>query len=113
MNYEERPWGKFVVLFSEPGIQVKRIEINPKCRLSLQKHARRAEHWIITAGTARVTLDDRETTLKRGGMIDVPIGAIHRIGNIGANTLVFIEVQFGDYLGEDDIVRLADDFGRL
>jgi mannose-6-phosphate isomerase-like protein (cupin superfamily) len=110
---EERPWGNYQVLFTEPGTQVKRIEIKPGCRLSLQTHSRRAEHWIITAGQAAVTLDKKELTLKRGDMIDVPIGAAHRIGNAGKDTLVFIEVQFGDYLGEDDIVRLADDYGRI
>lgn len=113
MNREQRPWGNYQVLFSEPGMQVKRVELNPGHRLSLQKHAQRAEHWTITSGEALATLNDKEITLKRGQTLYVPIGAVHRIANSGKSPLVFVEVQLGDYLGEDDIVRLADDFGRV
>ena len=92
--------------------KVKRIEVLPGKRLSYQKHARRAEHWFVVAGTARVTLDDEEITVDAGEAIDIAIGAAHRVENPGEETLVFIEVQRGGYLGEDDIVRLQDDFGR-
>jgi mannose-6-phosphate isomerase len=110
--FDERPWGSFTVLDEGQGYKVKRIEVLPGKRLSYQKHARRAEHWMVVAGTGRVTLDDREVTVQTGETIDVPVGASHRIENPGAERLVFIEIMRGDYLGEDDIVRLEDDFGR-
>jgi mannose-6-phosphate isomerase-like protein (cupin superfamily) len=81
--------------------------------LSYQKHAQRAEHWVVVQGTAKVTLDDRDTLVGAGEAIDIAIGAAHRVENPGQETLVFIEVQRGVYLGEDDIVRLQDDFGRV
>jgi len=111
-KYDERPWGSFTVLDEGAGFKVKRIEVLAGKRLSYQKHARRAEHWVIVQGTARVTLDDVEITKRAGEAIDIQIGAKHRVENGGADLLVFIEVQRGDYLGEDDIVRLEDDFGR-
>jgi len=80
--------------------------------LSYQKHAQRAEHWFIVAGKAKVTLDDEEIIVNAGEAIDIAIGAAHRVENPSDETLVFIEVQRGGYLGEDDIVRLQDDFGR-
>ena len=95
------------------GYQVKRIEVLPGKRLSYQKHARRAEHWMIVNGTAKVTLDGQEIVRAVGDTVDVPTGTAHRIENTGEEQLVFIEVQRGDYLGEDDIVRLQDDFGRV
>ena len=94
------------------GFKVKRIEVFPGKRLSYQKHARRAEHWFIVSGVAKVTLDDHDVLLQSGESIDIATGSAHRVENPGAETLVFIEVQQGDYLGEDDIVRLQDDFGR-
>lgn len=111
-RYDERPWGNFTVLDEGAGYKVKRIEVLPGKRLSYQKHARRAEHWFIVQGTARVTLDDQEITLNAGEYVDIAIGAAHRIENPGAEKVIFVEVQRGDYLGEDDIVRLQDDFGR-
>jgi mannose-6-phosphate isomerase len=111
-RYDERPWGSFTVLDEGEGYKVKRIEVLPGKRLSYQKHARRAEHWFIARGVAKVTLDDREIILNAGENIDIPVGAAHRIENPGGATVIFIEVQRGDYLGEDDIVRLQDDFGR-
>jgi len=111
-RFERRPWGTYTVLDEGEGFKVKRIEVLPGKRLSYQKHARRAEHWVVVAGEAKVTLDDREVTVRAGEAIDVPTGAAHRVENPGAAPLVFIEVQRGDYLGEDDIVRLQDDFGR-
>jgi mannose-6-phosphate isomerase len=80
--------------------------------LSYQKHAKRAEHWFVVSGIAKVTLDDKDVLVHSGESIDIAMGAAHRVENPGADTLVFIEVQQGTYLGEDDIVRLQDDFGR-
>jgi len=111
-RYDERPWGNFTVLDEGEGYKVKRIEVLPGKRLSYQKHARRAEHWFIARGVAKVTLDDREIILNVGEHVDIPVGAAHRIENPGGEKVIFIEVQRGDYLGEDDIVRLQDDFGR-
>ncbi len=93
-------------------VKVKRIEVLPAKRLSYQKHARRAEHWLVVEGTAKITLDGAEIIKKAGEAIDIPLGAAHRVENPGEELMVFIEVQRGDYLGEDDIVRLEDDFGR-
>ena len=92
--------------------KVKRIEVLPGKRLSYQKHAQRAEHWVVVNGTAKVTLDGEDIEVPSGQAIDIPIGAAHRVENPGADLLVFIEVQRGSYLGEDDIVRLQDDYGR-
>ena len=110
---EERPWGSFTVIDEGDNYKVKRIEVLAGMRLSYQKHSSRSEHWMVVAGTARVTLDGREIVLSTGGTIDVPIGAAHRIENVGVALLVFIEIQRGSYLGEDDIQRLQDDFGRM
>ena len=111
-RFDQRPWGTFTVLDEADGFKVKRIEVFPGKRLSYQKHAQRAEHWVVVQGTARVTLDDRDIIVAAGEAIDIAIGAAHRVENPGRETLVFIEVQRGGYLGEDDIVRLQDDFGR-
>ena len=111
--YEERPWGSFTVLDEGENYKVKRIEVLPQKRLSYQKHAQRSEHWMVVGGTAKVTLDGVEITVAPGGTIDIPVGAAHRIENVGTVRLVFIEIQRGPYLGEDDIERLQDDFGRL
>ena len=111
-HFDQRPWGSFTVLDEGEGFKVKRIEVFPGKRLSYQKHSQRAEHWVVVQGTAKVTLDDRDFLVEAGEAIDIPIGSAHRVGNPGEQTLVFIEVQRGNYLGEDDIVRLQDDFGR-
>jgi mannose-6-phosphate isomerase len=111
--FDRRPWGSFTVLDEGQGFKVKRIEVLAGKRLSYQRHARRAEHWMVVAGTARVTLDGGDITLRCGEIADIPIGTAHRIENTGTDTLIFIEIQRGDYLGEDDIVRLEDDFGRV
>jgi mannose-6-phosphate isomerase len=110
---DERPWGSFTVLDEAENYKVKRIEVLPQKRLSYQKHAQRSEHWMVVAGSARVTLDGREILLGIGGTVDVPIGAAHRIENVGTERLIFIEIQRGTYLGEDDIQRLQDDYGRV
>jgi mannose-6-phosphate isomerase-like protein (cupin superfamily) len=111
-RFDRRPWGTFTVLDEGDGFKVKRIEVLPGKRLSYQKHAQRAEHWVVVQGTARVTLDDRDVTVRAGQAIDIAAGAAHRVENPDQEMLVFIEVQRGQYLGEDDIVRLQDDFGR-
>jgi mannose-6-phosphate isomerase len=112
MTHEERPWGSFTVLDEAATYKVKRIEVLPKQRLSYQKHAHRAEHWMVVGGRARVTLDGQEITVQTGEVVDVPVGAAHRIENTGSERLIFIEIQRGSYLGEDDIQRLQDDYGR-
>jgi len=111
-KFDRRPWGTFTVLDEADGFKVKRIEVLPGKRLSYQKHAQRAEHWFVVEGTAKVTLDGAAVIVKAGQAIDIPTGAAHRVENPGESNLVFIEVQRGGYLGEDDIVRLEDDFGR-
>jgi mannose-6-phosphate isomerase len=111
-EFDRRPWGSYTVLEEAPTFKVKRIEVLPGKRLSYQKHAQRAEHWFVVAGAAKVTLDGRELTIRTGEAIDIPIGAAHRVENPSDEDLIFIEVQRGNYLGEDDIVRLEDDFGR-
>lgn len=111
-KFDRRPWGTFTVLDEGENFKVKRIEVLPGKRLSYQKHAQRAEHWFVVQGTARVTLDDREINVSAGEAIDIAVGSAHRVENPGEELLVLIEVQRGSYLGEDDIVRLQDDFGR-
>ena len=112
-EFDRRPWGTYEVLDEGDLFKVKRIEVLSGKRLSYQKHSKRAEHWFVVAGEAKVTLDDRDIKVPAGEAIDIPIGSAHRVENEGTETLVFIEVQRGSYLGEDDIVRLHDDFGRV
>lgn len=113
MLFDQRPWGSFTVLDEAPGYKVKRIEVLPEKRLSYQRHEHRSEHWMIVAGTAKVTLDGREIFLERGQTVDIPAGSAHRIENAGDVLMVFIEIQTGTYFGEDDIERLQDDYGRV
>jgi mannose-6-phosphate isomerase len=108
----ERPWGSWHVLYEGRGFKVKRIVVLPQHRLSYQTHARRAEHWNVVRGVATCTIDGETRELPAGGALDVPIGAAHRLANLHDEVLEVIEVQRGDYLGEDDIVRLDDDYGR-
>ncbi len=112
MESDQRPWGAWHVLDRGPGYQVKRIEVRPGQRLSYQTHQHRAEHWSVVRGTATCTLDGETFEVKTGGSVDVPVGMPHRIANDHDEDLVVIEVQHGDYTGEDDIVRLDDDYGR-
>ncbi|MBI4431194.1 MAG: phosphomannose isomerase type II C-terminal cupin domain [Candidatus Omnitrophica bacterium] len=107
-----RPWGKYEVLHLEPGFKVKRVEVNPSSRLSLQKHEKREEIWTVVSGEGIAIVDDREIKIKEGSTVHVPLGAKHRIGNTGKTLLIFVEVQLGDYVGEDDIVRFEDDYHR-
>jgi mannose-6-phosphate isomerase len=109
---DHRPWGYYRILADEPDHKVKRIVVYPGKRLSLQRHRRRAEHWYIIAGEAVVTLDSADIPLKKGDAVDIPCGAAHRIMNPSNDNMTFIEVQTGDYFGEDDIERIEDDFGR-
>jgi len=108
----ERPWGSFTVLGSTDSFKLKRIEVKPGRRLSLQMHHRRSEHWVVIEGTARVTVGDHLFDLPTGESTYVPVRTRHRLENPSDTPLVIIEVQCGDYVGEDDIVRFADDFGR-
>ena len=107
-----RPWGSYDSIDSDDGFQVKRLIVNPGAILSLQKHAQRAEHWVVVRGTARITLDERVFDLSVNESTYIPIGAVHRIENAGTEPVHIVEVQCGDYLGEDDIVRLEDNYGR-
>jgi mannose-6-phosphate isomerase len=112
MEHDERPWGDYTVLDEGADYKVKRIVVVAGKRLSYQRHARREEHWLIVHGAGRVTLDGKEFDVLPGSAVDVAVGAAHRIANTGTEPLTFIEVQRGDYFGEDDIVRLDDDYGR-
>ena len=113
-KFDQRPWGSFTVLDEGSDYKVKRLEILPQKRLSYQRHARRAEHWYVVRGIAKVTLNGVEILLKKGDSLDVLTGDAHRIENPETtDTLVLIESQIGDYFGEDDIERLEDDFGRI
>ena len=107
------PWGRWYVLEDGDTFKVKRIEVLPGKRLSYQKHLKREEHWYVVSGKARVIIDGAECLLGAGRSIDVCKGALHRIENVGEEPVVVIEVQTGEYFGEDDIVRVEDDFGRL
>jgi len=109
---ENRPWGSWHVLDEGDGFKVKRIVVDPGSRLSYQRHEFRAEHWVVVSGTASCTVDGRPVVLGPGDAVDIKIGEAHRIANEGDETLVIIEVQRGSYTGEDDIVRLEDDYGR-
>lgn len=117
---DERPWGEYVVLLDTPTYKVKELTVKPGARLSLQSHRHRQEHWFVAKGTAEVTVgpagletDELETrTLREGEYVDIPRGYKHRIANLGDEPMVFIEVQTGDYFGEDDNIRYEDDYDR-
>ena len=112
INYTERPWGHYIKFLEEEGVWVKRVEVKPNARLSLQKHLHRSEKWNIVSGKGIVTIDNKELAVTAGSVIDVPLGAVHRIANTSKEKLVFIEVACGDHLSEEDIVRLQDDYER-
>jgi mannose-6-phosphate isomerase len=112
MGDEVRPWGRFETLSESGSHKVKRIYVNPGSRLSYQRHEKRAEHWFIVSGLAKATHNGVESTLKAGDSLDIAIGDLHRIENIGTDLVVFIEVQTGSYFGEDDIERIEDDYSR-
>ncbi len=112
-NYiEHRPWGSFENLLDEDYCKVKRIIVKPGQRLSYQYHFKRSETWVIVKGWATITLDDVEQVFKAGDIVDIPLKMKHRVQNNQKEDLIFIETQTGTYFGEDDIVRLQDDYGR-
>ncbi len=113
LSGEERPWGRFTVLEVGDGYQVKRLEVTPGHRLSLQFHHHRSEHWIVVSGTARLVIGSETRVAQPRDTAFVPREARHRIENPGPEPLVIIEVQHGAYLGEDDIVRIEDDYARV
>jgi mannose-6-phosphate isomerase len=110
--YDVRPWGSWEVLDVGDGYQVKRINVSPHSRLSLQTHAHRSEHWVVVSGVATCTVGRHTAEVGQGGRVDVPLGAAHRLANERDDELIVLELQIGSYLGEDDILRLADDYGR-
>jgi mannose-1-phosphate guanylyltransferase/mannose-6-phosphate isomerase-like protein (cupin superfamily) len=108
-----RPWGNYAVLEEDPeGFKIKRIEVAPGARLSLQSHAKRSEHWVVVSGTATVTNGNGVTTVHKNQSTYIPIGAKHRLENLGSEPLHIVEIQVGEYLGEDDIQRYEDNYGR-
>jgi mannose-6-phosphate isomerase len=113
VEHDVRPWGEYTVLEDAPTFKVKRIEVRPGKRLSLQKHQRRSEHWFVVQGSGQVVLDERTVDVAAGASVDIPAGMAHRVTNTGQADLIFVEVQHGTYFGEDDIIRLQDDFGRV
>lgn len=112
LEHDVRPWGEYFVLDDADSHKVKRIVVNPGGRLSYQYHKKRSEVWTIVSGVATITLDGEVTIHKQGDVIEIPQQAKHRIQNSGKEPLTFIEVQLGSYFGEDDIVRIEDDYNR-
>ena len=108
-----RPWGSYTVLAEGPGYKVKRIQVNPGQSLSLQMHYHRSEHWTVISGTGMLTLDNKQIIFRENESTYIPIGTKHRLSNPGKLPLMIIEVQNGKYLGEDDIVRFDDVYGRI
>jgi hypothetical protein len=109
---EARPWGSYEIVLDSEKTKVKTITVLPGKRLSLQTHEKRSEYWVIVQGTGLVRLDNQEAMCLAGDAFVIEEGMAHRITNTGEDDLVFVEVQLGTYFGEDDIVRLEDDFGR-
>jgi mannose-6-phosphate isomerase-like protein (cupin superfamily) len=109
---DTRPWGSWHILDEGEGFKVKRIEVLPQSRLSYQTHAHRSEHWVVVSGTASSVIDGETVVSGPGECVEIPVGTPHRIVNATDEPLIIIEVQRGDYCGEDDIVRLQDDYGR-
>jgi mannose-6-phosphate isomerase len=110
---DHRPWGFFEILADAPDHKIKRITVYPGQRLSYQRHFRRSEHWYLISGKAVVTRNGQDIELAAGGAMDLPVGTWHRIRNPGPQNTVLVEVQTGEYFGEDDIERSDDDYGRL
>ncbi len=111
-KYEFKPWGSFINIFDAKYTKVKQIVIKPGESPSYQYHHKRAEHWIVVKGSATVTINDEKQQLSEGQYVYIAVGDKHRIENTGTEDLIFVEVQCGDYFGEDDIVRLSDDYSR-
>ena len=108
-----RPWGHYISIVEEDRWQLKLIQVKPGEKLSLQMHHHRSEHWIVVSGTAKVELDDKTSVLAENQSIYIPLGSKHRLTNPGKIPLTLIEVQSGSYVGEDDIVRFDDKYGRI
>lgn len=108
-----RPWGEWHTLEEGPNYKIKKLTVSPGHRLSLQSHNHRSEHWVVVSGTAKVTCNDTEAVLHVNQSTYIPAGATHRLENPGKIPLIIIEVQNGEYLGEDDIVRYQDDYHRV
>ena len=108
-----RPWGWYETVSEVAGNKIKRIGVNPGQQISLQRHRQRSEHWVVVQGTALVTLGDKQFELPMGSHCDIALGQVHRIANRTQQLVEIVEVQFGSYLGEDDIERLQDDYGRI
>ncbi len=106
------PWGRWEVLLDEPAYKVKRITVLPGKRLSYQKHFKRREHWMVVEGNGLVTINGKDVDVSKGESVDIAEEQAHRMANNGDEDLTFIEIQQGEYFGEDDIVRLEDDYGR-
>jgi mannose-6-phosphate isomerase-like protein (cupin superfamily) len=111
--WTDRPWGRFYVIRCGDGYQVKLLTVDPGEELSLQRHSKRREHWFVLAGTGRAALGDIVLEIKPGDDLQIPVNAKHRVGNYGTTPLEIIELQFGEYLGEDDIERFEDRYGRI
>lgn len=111
-NKDHRPWGYFKVHADEKNYKIKQIVVRPGQCLSLQKHCKRSEHWFIVKGKGIVTLDGKLLNKKEGESIDIPKESIHRIENPGKEDLIFVEIQTGEYFGEDDIERIEDIYSR-
>ena len=107
-----RPWGCYTSIAKGDKWQLKTIEVNPKAQLSLQLHKHRAEHWVVVNGVAEIEINSHKQILEENQSVYIPLGAKHRLSNPGKETLMMVEVQSGDYLGEDDIVRFEDIYGR-
>tara|TARA_B100001175_G_C19296276_1_gene535978 strand:+ start:109 stop:456 length:348 start_codon:yes stop_codon:yes gene_type:complete len=112
VDKEERPWGRFYVLHNDSNFKIKKIEVEPGHRLSYQYHNFRSEVWVIIKGEATINIDGIESKFSNGKTVNIPRGAKHRVQNNEKEKLVFIEVQTGTYFGEDDIVRIEDDYKR-
>ena len=109
----ERPWGWFETVSEDAVSKIKRLRVHPGQQISLQKHLQRAEHWVVVRGLAQVTIGQTVQTLGVGAHVEIALGQVHRLGNTTDEPLDVVEVQWGNYLGEDDIVRLEDTYGRV
>lgn len=111
-NKTQKPWGYYETIYSDDNTQVKIIVIFPNQRPSYQYHFKRTETWVVVKGIGSLTLDDKISSVKKGDVLFIPKEAKHRIENTGTENLIFVEVQLGEYFGEDDIVRVSDDYSR-
>ena len=112
MEIGERPWGRYEVILEDSGYKVKRITVEPGGKLSLQSHEHRSEHWVVVTGTAKITINDTVQILEAGKSAYISIGSKHRLENETNELMALVEVQLGQYLGEDDIKRYEDIYGR-